>query len=204
MPIIDAVLLQKSTSPHQAELERTLARETGGRLWRCPGPPLPAVELGSDGLVVWDLTGFDAAEVEALCLVMAAGRVGVVVASAQVDELTKRAILRCHALGLLALPAQPAALIAALETALATHQRIYALEAERESLLRQLAEREVIERAKRVLMAALGLSESEAMRQMQRHARDNNLKLLNVARRLLETYKVFNGHDEGDKNGGHS
>jgi two-component system, response regulator PdtaR len=119
-----------------------------------------------------------------------------------VDELTRRALALCQALGLLALPAPPPALAAALEAAMATHRRIFALEQERESLIRQLAEREVIERAKRVLMAATGVSETEAMRQMQKHARDNNLKLMAVARKLLETYKVFNGHDH--KEGGES
>jgi AmiR/NasT family two-component response regulator len=202
MPIIDAVLLQKPTSAYQADLELTLTRETGGRLWRCPGPPLPSVDLGAEGLVIWDLTGFSPPEVEALCQVMAAGRVGVVVASAGGDELTRRALHLCRALGLLALPAPSPALAAALEAALATHRRIFALEQERESLVRQLAERETIERAKRVLMAASGVSESEAMRQMQKHARDNNLKLMSVAQKLLETYKVFNGHDhkEGGEN----
>jgi AmiR/NasT family two-component response regulator len=202
MPIIDAVLMQKTTSPFQADLELTLTREVGGRLWLCPGPPLPPVDLGAEGLVIWDLTDFSAPEVESLCQVMAAGQVGVVVASGAVDELTRRALALCQALGLLALPAPPPALAAALEAAMTTHRRIFALEQERESLLRQLAEREVIERAKRVLMAATGVSETEAMRQMQKHARDNNLKLMAVAQKLLETYKVFNGHDH--KEGGES
>lgn len=197
MPIIDAVLLQKPTSPHRGDLELTLTREVGGRLWCCPGPPLPSVELGSEGLVIWDLSGFGPPEVEGLGQVLAAGRVGVVVASPGVDELARRALSLCQALGLLTLPAPPPALAAALEVAMATHRRIHALEQEREGLARQLAEREVIERAKRVLMAATGASESEAMRQMQKHARVNNLKLMAVARKLLETYKVFNGHDEG-------
>jgi response regulator NasT len=201
MTIIDAVLLQKPISPFQAELEQALTREMGGRLWRCAGPPLPAVELGAEGLVVWDLTGFAPAEVEALCLVMAAGQVGVVAASAEVDETMRRALGLCRALGLLALPAAPLAVAAALEVAMATHRRIFALERERESLARQLAERDTVERAKRVLMAASGVSEAEAMRQMQKHARDNNLKLIAVARKLLETYKVFNGHDEGTDGG---
>ncbi len=197
MSLHQLVLLQKPSSPHRASLEQALSQECAARYWRSEGPPLPPVNLDSEGLVLWDLTGFGAIEMNTLCLILAAGRAGVVAACPAVDGPTREALVGCRALGLLMLPAPPLAVAAVLEAARATQRQLFTLDQERESLTRQLAERDVIDRAKRALMAATGASEAEAMRQIQKHARDNNHKLAQVARRLLEGYRIFNGN--GDK-----
>lgn len=65
--------------------------------------------------------------------------------------------------------------------------------AERDSLARDVAlarreleERKLVERAKGTLMDVLGLSEAEAFGRLQRYARDHNLRLADVARRVVE------------------
>ena len=61
------------------------------------------------------------------------------------------------------------------------------------ALEQQLAEREVIERDKSVLMTSLQISEAEAMQHLHRHARNANQRLVQVAQKLLSSYRLFNG-----------
>jgi ANTAR domain len=49
-----------------------------------------------------------------------------------------------------------------------------------------LAERKLVEQAKGLLMAALGLTEHDAHRRLQRTARERNLRLAEVAARVVE------------------
>jgi hypothetical protein len=49
-----------------------------------------------------------------------------------------------------------------------------------------LEDRELVERAKGLLMSALGLSEQDAFRRLQITARERNLRLADVAARIVE------------------
>jgi response regulator NasT len=60
------------------------------------------------------------------------------------------------------------------------------LEAELAAARRELEERKLIERAKGVLMTALRVPEPLAFRTLQKAARDRNLRLADVARRIVE------------------
>jgi hypothetical protein len=50
----------------------------------------------------------------------------------------------------------------------------------------KLEERKLVEQAKGLLMAALGLTEDDAHRRLQRTARERNLRLADVAERIIE------------------
>ena len=58
-------------------------------------------------------------------------------------------------------------------------------------LERKLEERKLIERAKGVLMQRLGLSEPEAMRRLQKQARDARRPMAELAKALLDTEDLF-------------
>jgi two-component system, response regulator PdtaR len=75
---------------------------------------------------------------------------------------------------------------AAIKLATARHAELEALEAEVDKAQQALEERKLIERAKGLLMDALGLSEEDAFRRLQITARERNLRLADVARRILE------------------
>jgi len=49
-----------------------------------------------------------------------------------------------------------------------------------------LEDRKLVERAKGLLMSALQLSEQDAFRRLQKTARERNLRLDEVARRIVE------------------
>lgn len=77
---------------------------------------------------------------------------------------------------------EPASLQALVQTQAA---RMAAMETELESARGTLNERKVIERAKGVLMAKLGITEDVAFRALQKASMDQNRRLLNVAESML-------------------
>lgn len=72
-----------------------------------------------------------------------------------------------------------------LELLQAQSDRLHRMESELESTRRTLNERKVIERAKGVLMARLGLNEEEAFRALQKTSMDHNRRLVDVAEATL-------------------
>lgn len=75
-------------------------------------------------------------------------------------------------------------LAAALELAAARHAELQAAQ-------QALEERKAIERAKGLLMTALGLTEQDAFRRLQRTARERNLRLADVAARIVEQKQLL-------------
>jgi two-component system, response regulator PdtaR len=75
---------------------------------------------------------------------------------------------------------------AAIKLAFARNAEFEELESQVDEAQQALADRKIVERAKGLLMAALQLSEQEAFRRLQITARERNLKLADVARRIVE------------------
>jgi response regulator NasT len=75
---------------------------------------------------------------------------------------------------------------AAIKLAAARHDELLRLEAELQLARQSLSERKLIERAKGVLMDALGLSEADAFARLQHAARNRNLRLPTVAQQVID------------------
>jgi two-component system, response regulator PdtaR len=75
---------------------------------------------------------------------------------------------------------------AAIELAQLRQAEFEALEAEVGRAQQALEDRKLVERAKSLLMSALQLSEQDAFRRLQKTARERNLRLAEVARRIVE------------------
>ena len=80
---------------------------------------------------------------------------------------------------------------AAIKLAAARHAEFEALEAEVSKAQQALEDRKLVERAKGLLMSALKLSEQDAFRRLQLTARERNLRLADVARRILEQQSLL-------------
>ena len=93
-------------------------------------------------------------------------------------------------------PIDDRALEAGIRLAASRHEEFRALEAEVEKAQQALEDRKLIEQAKGILMTATGVPEPEAFRRIQRAARDRNLKLVDVARRILEQRSLLSGSSE--------
>ncbi|HEY1381139.1 MAG TPA: ANTAR domain-containing protein, partial [Gemmataceae bacterium] len=58
-------------------------------------------------------------------------------------------------------------------------------------------ERKVIERAKGAVVRRVGVQEEDAFRRLRRFASDRNMKLAEVARKVLAAEEVFHDLDAG-------
>lgn len=101
---------------------------------------------------------------------------------------------RCIASGVsayLTKPADDRELDAAIRLAAIRHAEFRALEAEVDHARQALADRKVVERAKGILMEALGLSEADAYGRIQRAARNRNMRLVEVAQGIIDQQAVL-------------
>jgi two-component system, response regulator PdtaR len=88
-------------------------------------------------------------------------------------------------------PVDSRELQAALDLAAARQAEFQALEAEVERAQQALEDRKLVERAKGLLMSALNLSEQDAFRRLQLTARERNLRLVEVAARIVEQQSLL-------------
>jgi response regulator NasT len=88
-------------------------------------------------------------------------------------------------------PVDSRELEAALALAAARHAEFEALEAEVDRAQQALEDRKLVERAKGLLMSALNLSEQDAFRRLQLTARERNLRLADVAGRIVEQQSLL-------------
>lgn len=80
---------------------------------------------------------------------------------------------------------------AAIGLAAARHAELQQLEAEVDRAKQALEDRKLVERAKGLLMSALNLSEQDAFRRLQLTARERNLRLVDVAARIVEQQSLL-------------
>jgi AmiR/NasT family two-component response regulator len=88
-------------------------------------------------------------------------------------------------------PVDTRELEAALKLAAARHEELEELESQVSRANQALEDRKLVERAKGLLMTALGLSEQDAFRRLQLTARERNLRLADVARRIVEQQSLL-------------
>ncbi|MGD0044552.1 MAG: response regulator [Isosphaeraceae bacterium] len=98
---------------------------------------------------------------------------------------------REHILAYLVKPIKQADLEAAISIAMQRFEEFRALRKEAGELRGALEDRKVIERAKGILMKKTGLDEPEVFRRLQKLSRDQNRKMVEVARMILRADEAF-------------
>jgi two-component system, response regulator PdtaR len=88
-------------------------------------------------------------------------------------------------------PVDTRELEAAISLAAARHAELEELQAEVVDTKQALEERKIIERAKGLLMKALGIPEPDAFRRLQLAARERNLRLVDVAHAIVEQQDIL-------------
>jgi response regulator NasT len=114
----------------------------------------------------------------------------VVVTGVADDSLVERSIASGVS-AYLTKPIDSRELQAAIELAAARHTEFQALEAEVDRAQQALEDRKLVERAKGLLMSALNLSEQDAFQRLQLTARERNLRLAEVAHRIVDQQSVL-------------
>jgi response regulator NasT len=114
----------------------------------------------------------------------------VVVTGVADDSLVERSIASGVS-AYLTKPIDSRELQAAIELAGARQTEFQALEAEVDRAQQALEDRKLVERAKGLLMTALNLSEQDAFRRLQLTARERNLRLAEVAHRIVDQQSLL-------------
>ena len=114
----------------------------------------------------------------------------VVVTGVEDDALVERSIASGVS-AYLTKPIDSRELQAAIELAAVRQAEFQVLEAEVDRAQQALEDRKLVERAKGLLMTALHLSEQDAFRRLQLTARERNLRLADVASRIVEQQSLL-------------
>jgi response regulator NasT len=88
-------------------------------------------------------------------------------------------------------PVETQELEAALQVARQRFDEAQELRGEVANLQEAMRARKLVERAKGIIMARLNLTEAEAFRRLQKHARDQNRKLGDVARSIVDADQMM-------------
>lgn len=171
----------------------------------CKSLGLEVVAEARDGKEALDLVGVVAPELVLLDIQMPSmtglevakavaeqGDVPVLIVTAFADEYLMREAARSGAFSYILKPVSRERLAAAASTALARFADLQMLKSEVGDLKQSLEERKLVERAKGILMRDMGVKEQEAYAWLKRASSHHNMKLGEVARRVvsLETTKV--------------
>jgi response regulator NasT len=100
-----------------------------------------------------------------------------------------------HIMAYLIKPVKAPDLQVSIALALSRFEELQKATQEAADLRQALEDRKVIERAKGVVMRRMGLDELEAFRRLRKQASDNNLKLAEVAHRVLHAEETFQALD---------
>lgn len=96
-------------------------------------------------------------------------------------------VLRSTAVALLSKPTQPTTLDATLRLAVTRARELLSARLEAAEAKQQLEARKLIERAKGILMRRTGSSEQEAYRIMQRSSQDRSVRMVDIARAVIDS-----------------
>ena len=96
-------------------------------------------------------------------------------------------VLRSTAVALLPQPTPPTTLDATLRMAVTRARELLSARREAAEAKAQLEARKLIERAKGILMRRTGSSEQEAYRIMQRSSQDRSVRMVDIARAVIES-----------------
>ncbi|MBI1315197.1 response regulator [bacterium] len=106
------------------------------------------------------------------------------------DELLERARHQ-HVLAYLVKPIKDSDLAPAIALATARFAEFETLRREADDARQALEDRKLIERAKGILMKRAGLDEPAAFRRLQKHATSRRVKLVEIARSLIDAEQTF-------------
>ena len=161
-----------------------LAAKTGREL-------LDNFGLTKPDLVITDVRMPDMDGLDAAAAIYAHDLVPIIVVSAHHDpDLIERAENN-HIIAYLIKPIKQENLGPAIAIAMRRFQEFQATRQEADTLRQALEDRKILERAKGILMKRTGLDEPEAFRRLQKLARDNNRKLVDIAKNIVMAEEAF-------------
>lgn len=142
-------------------------------------------------LVISDIRMPDMDGIQAADALTQQEQIPFILVSAYHDENLIRRAEEAHIMAYLVKPIQQADLVTAIAIVRRRFDQFQALRREAIDLKQALSDRKVIEQAKGMLMRLANLDEPTAFRRLQKLARDENRKLVEVARMIVTAQRAF-------------
>jgi response regulator NasT len=142
-------------------------------------------------LILTDIKMPDGDGIEAAAQINRDRAVPVILVSAHHEENILTRLGSDHLMGYLVKPITEAHLKTAIVVAMLRYQHFTALTREAADLRQALEDRKVIERAKGILMRRLGVDEEEAFRRLRNLASNQNIRMVDIGRRVLTAEEIF-------------
>jgi response regulator NasT len=197
------IVLAEDEADSRDYLREVLTR-LGHRV-RCVATGPQLVELASAGepdLVITDIKMPDLHGIEAAARLNEHRQVPVILVSGHhIAELLERAAVE-YIMAYLVKPVKAADVAMAVAVAMARFGHYLQVRKEAADLRQALEDRKRIARAKGAVKKRLGVDAEQALRRMRRLANDAHVKLVEVARRVLEAEDVFGRLDQPPQGGG--
>ena len=149
-----------------------------------PNPPEEAPPL-----MIWDLHGFSQPQIAQTARDLQYEHSGLLVIGPGSDSPGKVPAALSGALGWLKTPRSPDELCVAIQIALGSFWRLLELQKQLSRSAEALQERQQIEEAKRIVMRQKCCTEEHAMKRLQAHSRNHNIKLARLARQVVCGYE---------------
>ena len=142
-------------------------------------------------LVITDIRLGDSDGLEAAAEINRERRVPVILVSAHHDPELRARARGEYVMGYLVKPVKQADLETAIDMAMSRFEQVQALRRESAELRQSLDDRKMIERAKGAVMRRTGVGEDEAFRRLRKLSSNQNRKLIEVARSVMDAEEVF-------------
>lgn len=155
---------------------------------------LEAIELCSKqqpDLVIMDINMPHMNGIQAANTIKSKFKIPVVIVSGYSEETLISEAANAGVFSYLVKPVTKQNLAPAIEVALKNHAEYHKVIEESERLKEALEERKLIERAKGILMDRKKLTEPEAMKTLQKMSCDRNVKLLNIAKEIINANELL-------------
>jgi two-component system, response regulator PdtaR len=155
---------------------------------------LDAIEICSKqqpDLVVMDINMPRMNGIQAAKTIKERFQIPVVIVSGYSDETLISEAANAGVFSYLIKPVTKQNLAPAIEVALKNHTEYHKVIEESDRLKKELEERKLIERAKGILMDRKKLSEPEAMKKLQKMSSERNLKLINIAKEIINANELL-------------
>lgn len=142
-------------------------------------------------LVIMDINMPRLNGIQAAKIIREKWQVPVIIVSGYSDETLIKEATEAGVLSYLVKPVTKRNLAPAIEIALKNHSEFTAARQETVRLQQKLEERKLIECAKGILMEKNQLTESQAMKKLQRLSNERNVKLVEIAQEIIDANKLF-------------
>ena len=150
---------------------------------------LTFIEQNMPDLILMDINLPEIDGITALSIINKQYKIPCIFITGYADEETIARAQSAYTFGYLVKPVDADDLRAAINTSVARYNEYVRVNQNLQQTQKALEDRKIIERAKGILMDYLGMREGQAMQHLQKKSRTTNMKIADVARKIIAIYE---------------